>query len=93
MNIYRILSFVVSAIHQIIIYGNTIAVLFLIIKQPWYIWLPVGTCILSPLLGGSLCIMNRLENKLRIKAGLKPKDFDGVIIKLLHEMYGWKQSN
>jgi hypothetical protein len=36
--------------------------------MPIYIWLPIISILGSPLLGGSNCYLNRLENKFRMKA-------------------------
>ncbi len=71
MPVTKLLLFFVRVIHEALIWGNFIAIPLLILLQPWYIWLPIVSCIASPLLDGVNCRMVRLENKLRKKIKLE----------------------
>jgi hypothetical protein len=39
-----------------------------ILMEPFYIWMPIITMLVSPLVGGAYCLFNRLENHFRRKA-------------------------
>jgi hypothetical protein len=56
------------------IWMNTLAIPALVYYQPWYIWMPLITMLVSPVLGGTWCIFNQLEDHYRNKAGLPAKD-------------------
>lgn len=71
MHYYYLAKFV-AAVHMIIIGLNTLAIPFLIWKEPFWIWMPLITMLVSPVLGGSFCMFNRLENHYRYKAGMRP---------------------
>jgi len=45
-----------------------VAIPLLIIKQPWYIWMPMIIMLVNPVHGGYYCIFNQLENYFREKA-------------------------
>jgi hypothetical protein len=49
---------------------NVAAIPFLIINEPFWIWMPVITVLVSPLITGTYCMFNRLENFYRGKAGM-----------------------
>ena len=61
----------VAFFHMIIIGGNLIAVPYLIINEPFYIWLPMITVLVSPVIGSTYCMFNRLENHYRRLAGME----------------------
>lgn len=68
--IYKISAHCVAVIHLLMISLNLISVPFVIIHEPFYIWMPIITFLVSPLIGGTYCIFNRLENYLRAKADM-----------------------
>lgn len=68
---YRFLAYFVATVHLIMILLNLLAVPFLIVYEPFYIWMPIITFLVSPLIGGTYCMFNRLENYYRQKAGMK----------------------
>ena len=49
---------------------NMLSLPLLIYFEPFWIWMPLITILVSPLLGGSYCMFNQLENVYRKKAGL-----------------------
>ena len=67
---YRFCVKLVSTVHLILIFGNLLAVPFLVTQTPFYIWMPMITMLVSPVLGGAYCSFNRLENHFRRKAGM-----------------------
>jgi hypothetical protein len=60
----------VACLHLFVIVLNLAAVPMLILHEPFWIWMPIITFGVSPLMGGTYCIFNRLENHYRQKAGL-----------------------
>jgi len=60
----------VAFFHLVIIFLNMVSVPLLIAYQPFYIWIPMISLLASPVIGGTHCIINRLENKFRVKAGV-----------------------
>ena len=48
---------------------NLAAIPFLVAYEPFYIWAPLLTVLVSPLVGGTYCLLNRLENHYRALAG------------------------
>ena len=82
MSVYYFLAKFVAFIHLIMIGMNIISVPFLIVTQPFYIWMPIITCLVSPVLGGTYCMFNRLENFFRAKAGMP------LITDRLAELFG-----
>lgn len=72
MSHYYFMAKFVAGVHLIIIGMNTLAIPFLIWKEPFWIWMPMLTMLSSPLLGGAYCLFNRLENYYRYKAGMRP---------------------
>lgn len=68
--VYNIAARLVSITHLFIIGLNVAAIPFVICREPFYIWMPVITMLVSPLVGGTYCMFNRLENFFRVKAGL-----------------------
>lgn len=68
---YVILVRVISIGHLMLIAANFAAIPFLIVNCPIYIWAPLITTMSSPLMGGPYCIMNRLENEFRHRAGME----------------------
>lgn len=66
----KIMVYIISIIHLLMIFLNLIAIPFLIIYEPFYIWMPIITLLVSPVIGSTYCMFNRLENYFRIKAGM-----------------------
>lgn len=66
---YYVVKFI-AGVHLIVIFGNLVAIPCLIYYQPFYIWLPIITFLVNPMVGGSYCMMNRLENHYRSKADM-----------------------
>jgi hypothetical protein len=66
----------VAFVHSVLILGNTLAIPFILYFEPWYIALPLMTFLNSPLLGSRFCILNRLEDIYRRRAGMKPCHYD-----------------
>lgn len=67
---YRFIANIIATIHIVLYCMNIISIPMLIAYQPFYIWCPMLTFMVSPLLGGSYCMFNRLENYYRAKAGM-----------------------
>ena len=67
--LYGLVARIISLIHILLIVGNLISVPFLVLYTPFYICIPLITMLVSPVLGGSYCLFNRLENYFRYKAG------------------------
>ena len=61
---------VIAVVHLAMIALNLISIPFLIVLEPFYIWMPLITFLVSPLIGGTYCMFNRLENHYRQKAGM-----------------------
>lgn len=70
--LYLILG-IIKITHVVLMALNTISMFYLVIYEPFYIWVPMITILVSPLLGGQYCIFNHIENIYRIKLGLKPR--------------------
>ncbi len=68
----KVIAYTIAVIHLLIIGTNLISVPLLLIYQPFYICMPLITMLVSPVLGGTYCMFNRMENFYRIKAGLSP---------------------
>lgn len=69
-----VMAHVVWAIHQLLIWSNAVSIPFVIINEPFYIWVPIVSVLVSPVLGSIFCIFNQLEDFYRAKAGLPQKD-------------------
>jgi hypothetical protein len=67
---YYYIAKAVAAVHLIIIFLNLVSVPLLIAYEPFYVWMPLITFLVSPLVGGTYCMFNRLENYYRAKAGM-----------------------
>lgn len=67
---YRIYAHIVGFIHLLMIFLNLISVPYLIVYEPFYIWMPIITLLVSPVIGQTYCMMNRLENHFRFLAGM-----------------------
>ena len=67
---YRIAAHIVAIIHLLIISLNLLSIPFVIAFEPFYIWMPIITFLVSPLVGGTYCMFNRLENYFRHRAGM-----------------------
>lgn len=67
---YYYMAKLVAVVHMGIILLNAAAIPFLIWKEPFWIWMPLITMLGSPVLGGTYCMFNRLENHYRRKAGM-----------------------
>lgn len=72
-SLYYLAAKVICGIHAVLILMNTLAIPFAMYYQPWYIWVPIVTVLVSPLLGHHYCIFNQLEDHYRVQAGLEPK--------------------
>lgn len=68
--IYRICAHITAIVHLLIIVLNLLSVPFVIAYEPFYIWMPIITFLVSPLVGGPYCMFNRVENEFRSKAGM-----------------------
>lgn len=68
--IYRLAAHFVAVTHLLIIALNLISVPLVIAFEPFYIWMPLITFLVSPLVGGAYCMFNRLENHCRSKADM-----------------------
>jgi len=71
--LYYYISRIIFVTHITVIMINVISIPLLIVNMPIYIWMPMITLLVSPILGGTYCIFNRIENHYRIKAGKQPK--------------------
>ena len=81
----KILVKLVSIIHTVFLTANCISIPCLIILEPFYIWMPMITMLGSPLIGGSYCLFNQLENYYRQKANMPViKDRSIEIIKFIY---------
>ena len=70
--VYKLTAYVIAVLHLSIICANMAAIPLLIWNEPFYIAMPLITLLVSPLLSGSYCLFNNLENYFRVKAGMKP---------------------
>lgn len=70
MAYYRSLVRFIAVVHTLVMVMNTVAIPLLIIYEPFWIWMPIITFLVNPMVGGSYCFMNRLENLYREKAGM-----------------------
>lgn len=68
VSIYRWASRLIAFIHLIIMSINFISIPMVIIYEPFWIWMPIITFMVSPVIGGTYCMFNRLENHFRKKA-------------------------
>lgn len=68
---YKLIAHFIAVVHLLIITLNLVSVPFVIIFEPFYIWMPIITFLVSPLVGGAYCMFNRLENYFRAKAGMR----------------------
>lgn len=68
--------------------GNMLAIVFLVLYEPWYITLPFVTIISNPLIGGVHCLYNNLENYYRQLLGwpLIESNFIFAIIPLIQHL-------
>jgi hypothetical protein len=69
----------VAFVHQFLIWTNTLAIPFLIYYEDWYIALPIIALLYSPLFGSRFCILNRLEDIYRRRAGMRSYHYDEYI--------------
>ena len=60
----------VAGVHLIILGLNIVSIPCVLAYEPFYIWMPIITVLVSPLVGGTYCVFNRLENHFRAKAGM-----------------------
>lgn len=67
---YVFLVRVIEILHGLLVVTNTVSIPLLICYQPIYIWAPIISLLGSPVLGGTYCAFNRLENVYRVKAGM-----------------------
>jgi len=67
---YIFLVKLIAVIHLVLIGLNTAAIPVVIYMEPWYIWAPIVTMLSSPLMGGTNCIFNNIENYFRVKADM-----------------------
>ena len=70
MNGYRLAAHITAITHLLIISLNLLSIPFVVAYEPFYIWMPIITFLVSPLVGGSYCMFNRLENYFRYRAGM-----------------------
>lgn len=66
----KLKAHIVATVHLLMITVNLLSVPLLIANEPIYIWMPLITFLVSPLVGGTYCMFNRLENHYRSKAGM-----------------------
>ncbi len=78
---YCFLVRVITIVHLGVYLVNTISIPFIMYKTPFYIWMPMLTMMVSPVLGGTYCMFNRLENYVRVKAGMPTRTdvFESVV--------------
>ena len=67
---YKCIAKLIAVSHLLLILGNLACIVFLVGHQPIYIWLPLLSLMASPIMGGTHCYLNTLENIYREKAGL-----------------------
>lgn len=68
--VFRVLAHCIATIHLTMIILNLLSVPFVIAYEPFYIWMPVITFLVSPLIGGTYCMFNRMENFCRVRAAM-----------------------
>lgn len=76
---------IIAAAHLCLMGLNIAAVPLVIINEPFYIWAPLITFLVSPLVGGTYCIFNRLENFFRERAGMP------LITDRIEELFNWRK--
>ena len=69
--LYSCIARIVAVVHLLIITLNLLSVPFVVAYEPFYIWMPIITFLVSPMIGGTFCMFNRLENHFRAKAGMR----------------------
>lgn len=67
---YKLMVYLIATVHIILMIINIVSLPLLIIYQPIFVWMPILTLMVSPLLGGTFCMFNDLENHFREKAGM-----------------------
>lgn len=70
--INKYISYAIGVIHMGIILLNVLSIPLVLIHEPFYIWMPIITVLVSPVIGGTYCIFNRIENHFRVLGGLEP---------------------
>ena len=75
---------VVTIFHLGIVAANLVAIPLMILNEPFWLWMPLITFLVSPMLGGTYCMFNRLENYFRAKAGMR------LIQDRLQELFNWR---
>ena len=73
--IFKCLAHITAIVHLLIIALNLLSVPFVVAYEPFYIWMPIITFLVSPLVGGTYCMFNRVENHFRRQAGM-PEIYD-----------------
>lgn len=67
---YKFIVRIISIIHLVMIGVNCISVPLLLLNEPFWISVPLITLLFSPLIGGTYCMFNNLENHFRRKANM-----------------------
>lgn len=67
---YKIIVRTIAIIHLVMIGVNCISVPLILLNEPFYISVPLITLLFSPLIGGTYCMFNNLENHFRRKANM-----------------------
>ena len=81
---YACMARFTAFVHLGIAGANLVAIPLMIVNEPFWIWMPLITFLVSPMLGGTYCMFNRLENMFRRKAGMR------LITDRLQELFNWR---
>ncbi len=69
--LFRFIVYAIKALHIIIGIVNTIAIPTMLIYAPWYLSIPISVILVATLTANEYeCLLTRLENKFRVKAGM-----------------------
>lgn len=67
---YVFMANLIAGFHLTLIFGNLVCLGLMIAFMPIYVWMPMLSLMVSPVIGGSHCFINRLENHYRLRAGM-----------------------
>lgn len=86
--IWKLLFVLIVAAHYVLVAAVAAALPWLLIKEPWYVSIPLSVWILNLSMYSGKCPLTVLENYVRIKIGLRPiRGFVGHWILFRKDMY------
>lgn len=67
------------AAHFVLVLGCMASLFCIVYYEPWYLSIPLGILMGSPLLSGPNCALNHLENRFRGELGLSLVESDFIL--------------